>query len=189
MNTTKKVTTKIIHFLFLGIISVSILGCDPDDPQPNGSAIIKWNLTLDGQNFSWQDSYPESSTSASGGSQYILQSNGDGQLSFTNSGSMNGIVINVSKAAMNSTGSFTFNQSNYSTNSMFSLVNMANSTQLSNAYGGSVTLNITTFPSNSVSANGVSSSAIVKGNFSGTIGNATGGNSTVSGSFESIRIQ
>lgn len=189
MKNVKSFINRIFNLALVGIIGVSILSCNPDNPQPSGSTIIKWNLTLDGQNYSWQDSYPESSTSASGGSQYTLQSNGIGQFIFSNSGTMNGIMMTISKSAMNSTGSYTFSQSNYSTNSMFSIMNNTNSTQLNNAYGGNIVLNITTLPSNSVSNNGVSSSALVKGNFSGTIGKATGGTSTISGSFESIRIQ
>lgn len=187
MKNLKSFTKKIFNTAFIGIIGISIISCNPDNPQPSGSTIIKWNLTLDGQNYTWQDSYPESSTSASGGSQYTLQSNGLGQILLSNSGTMNGIMISISKTAMTSTGSYTFNQSNYSSNSMFSIMNNTNNTQLNTAFGGNIVVNITTFPSNSASVNGVSSSALVKGNFSGTIGKATGGTSTISGSFEAIR--
>jgi hypothetical protein len=189
MKNKRKGTIKIFKFLLIGIIGISILGCNPDNPEPNGSVIIKWNMTLDGQNYSWQDTYPESSTSATGSSQFTLQSNGVGQFILSNSQSMNGLTISITKSAMNNAGSYSFNQTNYTTNSSFSIINSANGTIQNNSFGGSVVLNITVFPTNSVSVNGVSTSSLVKGSFSGTIGKSAGGTSTLSGSFESIRTQ
>jgi hypothetical protein len=172
------------------MISSLFLGCNPNNPQPNGTASIKWNMTIDGINYSWQGTYPESSTSASGGSQYILQSGGPGQIILSNSGTGQGISVSISHSNMTGVGSSLFNQSNSSTNSFFSIMDGTNvMNSYSNEYGGSLSLNITTFPSNTVQENGISNSALVKGNFSGTLGKASGGTSTVSGSFESIRIQ
>jgi len=186
--------TKNNFFKILGVMSVLTAtaavfsGCQQNNPQPNGSVTIKWNATINGQNYTWQDTYPEASTNATGGSQYTKSSNG-GQIILANGGDFNALQINMSNPNMTSSGNYTISSANYSTYNSFSVMNGANAqNMLSIAYGGNITINITTFPSNTVSANGVSSNAIVKGNFSGTIGNSSGGTVPISGSFESVRI-
>jgi len=184
----KKYNLNNLKFLFSLIIPIFFfLSCNPDNIQPNGSVLIKWNMTLDGQNYSWQGNYPESSTSASGGSQYVLQSGGPGQLILSNSGTGQGISVSISHSSMTGLGTSIFSQSS-STNNSFNIMSGPNILN-SNQFGGSLTLNITNFPSNTVQQNGISNSAIVEGNFSGTIGKLNGTLSPISGSFESIRIQ
>jgi hypothetical protein len=185
MKTIKNFTSKAT--IFIGLVYIFI-GCQPDDPQPNGSVTIKWNATLNGQNYTWQDTYPEASTNAAGGSQYSKSSNG-GQITLVSGGGFNSFQIIMSNPNMYSTGTYNISSANFSTYNSFSVMDGANAqNMLSIAYGGNVTINITTFPSNTVSANGVSNNAIVKGNFSGTIGKSSGGTVPISGSFESIRL-
>jgi hypothetical protein len=187
--------TKNSFFKILGVISVLTAtavvfsGCQPDNPQPNGSVTIKWNATINGQNYTWQDNYPQSSTNVTGGSQYSKSSNG-GSVQLAKGADMSNLQIVMSSPNMTSTGSFSISSSNYSTFNSFYVLDGANpQNMLSTSYGGNITVNITTFPTNSVSANGVSSNPIVKGNFSGSIGNTSGGTVSISGSFESIRLQ
>ncbi len=167
-------------------------GCQPDNPQPNnnqtnGSVAIKWNATINGQSYAWQGSYPESSTNQTGGSQFSIQSSNIGQLTLNDAS--NGKTITIGKIGMTLNGSYTLSQTNYSSDNTIMILDGANSlNMLSNGYGGSITVNITTFPSNSVSANGVSNNTLVKGNFSGNLGNSSGTLVPVSGSFESVRI-
>lgn len=197
MKRSFKTNITILRILSVSLVLLSLISCNQTNPQPTpaptpapqpGSVLIKWNLIIDGQTHTWQGYYPDCSTAASGGSQYTLQTTGVGQLTFAKS-TAEFFTINIAKPGMSTTGSYTINQANYNSDCMFSIMDLNNSINVNTAYGGSVTVNITTLPSVSVALNGVTSNGNVIGTFSGTIGKSTGGTSTISGSFESIRIQ
>ncbi len=183
MKTYFKNHQKLLFFFLVGLL---FIGCNPKNPEPNVK--IQWNVILDGQNYSWEGIYPESSTSNLGGCQYSLD--GDvGNISMSNTGTSQGLIINLTKSSMNTSGSYDFNQLNYSANSTMTIMNNSNGlTTMSTGFGGNVNLNISTFATNSVSSDGVSISTVLKGSFSGTIGKTSGGTSIITGSFEAIRI-
>ena len=166
----------IILFSITSLLFLS--GCNQNNPQPNNAVTIKWNATIDGQNYSWEDSYP----SSTGSSQYN-STNKTISLSKTSGGN---VAISFGKSTMTQTGTYTFSQSNFSSSSLASI--SINNVTWGNAYGGSLNLTISSFSSQTVTSNTATSANITKGSFSGTIGKSIGGTSSVSGSFEAVRL-
>jgi hypothetical protein len=163
-------------FLLIGITAI-FSGCNPNNPPPNSSTLLQWNVTIGGQNFSWQGDYPNS---MSGGS--ATASGSGAQAAF-------GIVCFDSSPSFMATfalptyglGNFTLNSSNYSATNMMG-INQNGSINYATAWGGSIIVNVTQFPS---AING-----IIKGTFNGTIGKSPalgGGTTTISGSFDVLR--
>lgn len=173
--------------LFIGTM-ISLLGCQPDNPQPNpsGTVLTKWTMTINGQTQSWQGNFPESSNNNTGGSQYTY-SNGNGQLAFVKDPSQAMFTAQIAKSGMNSTGTFTISSTNYSTSNAFFINDFSNGVFLTTQYGGNINVNIQSFPNQTASTD-ISSSTLVKGTFSGTVGSSSGALTNVTGSFESIRI-
>lgn len=198
-----------VKLLSGSLVILNLISCNPNQPQPQptpapapaptpqpSTVLIKWSLIIDGQTYSWQGDYPPP-TSGTGGSTYVLQSSNAGQLVFSKNPN---IAVAISKLGMSATGTYTISQANYNgDNSVFSIQDQSNNLWWNNSFGGSINVNITTFPSNSFIANnnsvsGITNNVKVIGTFSGTIGKNTIGSptittSTISGSFESIRIQ
>jgi hypothetical protein len=163
--------------------------CQQNNTPPNssGSVLIKWSLTINGQTTNWQGNYPESSTNNTGGSLYT-QSGGNGILSFLKDPSQGMFSVQLAKAGMSGTGTYNINSASFDpTANSFSINDFTNGVILTTQYGGNVNVSIQTFPNETVSTS-ISTSTLVKGTFSGTIGSSGGTLSNVSGSFESIRI-
>jgi hypothetical protein len=181
-----------IYFLSISLM-LGISGCQEENPEPNqpqtnpsGSVLTKWSIVINGQTHSWQGNFPESSNTNSGGSTYT-QSGGNGTLTFAKNPSQAMFTSGISKIGMITAGTYTINVNNYdATQSAFYINDLTNSALLSIAYGGSINVTVQTFPNQTASTN-ISSNTLVKGSFSGTIGDANGTLYTVSGSFESIR--
>jgi hypothetical protein len=195
MKNKRKGTIKIFKFLFVGIIGIFTLGCNPDNPEPNGTLTMKYNVTIDGQNYTWQNTYPENTQASGSGSAYFnsnTPSQGIGNIFATNDGGNQLFTININKQNLNGTGNYSFSSSNFNTNSSnftitkYSLPSIA---IYSNQNSGSINLNVTTFPTSTANASNASNSAILKSTFSGTLGNINGGTSNINGSVEVVRIQ
>ncbi len=175
--------------LLLMLLSLLIIfSCQQNNPQPNpsGSVQIKWSLTINGQTSNWQGNYPECATNNTGGSQYT-QSGGSGILSFIKDPNQALFSVQFAKSGMSGTGTYNINSTSFSTANSFSINDFTNGVNLTTQYGGNVNISIQTFPNETISTS-ISTSTLVKGTFSGTVGSSSGTLSNVSGSFESIRI-
>ena len=180
MKNKRKGTIKIFKFLLVGIIGISILGCNPDNPEPNNPSTgtaLQWNVTIDGQTYSWQGSYPNNL----GGGTATAGSNGTSSQPFSIACvGPGGTSLGISLPVYNS-GTYNLNLTNYALSNYIAVV-INGTPNYSTSYGGSVTVNVTQFPSN---VNGV-----IKGNFIGTIGKSPalgGGTTPITGSFDALR--
>jgi hypothetical protein len=184
----KNVLFKIVFNLatFTGV-AVFLLGCQPDNPPPNnnsnnsGSLTLKWNLTIDGQNYSYSVDYPNNSGA---GSLYSISGN-NGQITLAKEYPATEFLM-ISKVGMTNTGNYTLTSSNVGADNSISF-NQDFQMGYSNSYGGSTNVEITSFSPNSVASAGSSGAGLVKGTITGTIGRATGGVANISGSFEALR--
>ena len=167
-----------LFFLLIGITAM-FSGCNPNNPQPNSGTLLQWNVNIGGQNFSWQGDYPNSMSG--------------GTAAATGAGTQTPFSIVCSSPSPSFTagfglplyglGNFNLNSSNYSPTNTLSIIQNGGSINYSTAYGGSVVVNVTQFPS---TING-----IIKGTFNGTIGKSValgGGTTTISGSFDVLRM-
>ena len=166
---------------------ILLLGCQPDNPPPNnsnnnsGTLTLKWNLSIDGQNYSYTVDYPNNSGA---GSIYSISGN-NGQITLAKEYPATE-TLSISKAGMTNIGNYTFTSGNFgSDNSIYFMSNFQ--IGYSNSYGGSTNVEITSFSPNSVASAGSSGAGLVKGTISGTIGRASGGVANISGSFEALR--
>jgi hypothetical protein len=180
MKTVKLKLANLFNTFFLGFGILVISSCNQNNPQPNQPStgtVLQWNVTIGGQNYSWQGSYPDNMTGGSA----LAASNGTSTQPFSIvCGKDGGTFIGISLPVYNS-GSFSLNSSNYAISNYISFTE-SGSPNYSTSYGGSVTVNVTQFPS---SVNGV-----IKGTFSGTIGKSSalgGGTAPISGSFDALR--
>ena len=195
MKNVKSFINRIFNLALVGIIGVSILGCNPDNPQPSGSVTMKYNVTIDGQNYTWQNTYPENTQAAGSGSAYFSSnapSQGIGTIFATNDGGNQLFTINISKQSLNGTGNYSFTSANFnSNNSNFTITryNLPSFTIFSNQNSGNINLNVTTFPTGVATSSGAPNNAILKATFSGTLGNTNGGTSNITGSIEAVRNQ
>jgi hypothetical protein len=177
-NLSRRILILSIQLLVLSVIS----SCNQNNPAPNNPAPssnlnLAWTATINGQNYSWQGSYPNN------------MSSGQASTAFNQSdGSLNIVLVNQTgpktlsiKIPTPGVGTYVISGGTFSNpgtkNIQFMNGGTVSHTTLA---GGSVTLNITEY-SQSVYGS-------VKGNFSGTIGAfPSGGNKTISGSFEAFR--
>lgn len=175
--------------LFLALLGLLFFGCNQNNPQPQPSSqgsTMQWNATIDGQTYSW------SSTFTPG--QYPTNSSNDASSTALNEPintplSFLGVKNdpNDQKAMMISlptftTGTYTCSSANYANNNYvgFSLNGNPN---YSTAWGGSVTVNVTSCPTAIYNA--------VICTFSGTIGRSPslgGGTVSISGSFDAVKM-
>jgi hypothetical protein len=180
MKTVKSKLVRVFNTLFLGFGILVISSCNPDNPQPNnpstGSA-LQWTLNIGGQTYSWQGSYPDNLTGGSA----IGGTNGTSSQPFSIACQKDGGKMLAISLPVYNSGTYTLNSSNYALSNFIAFTE-SGSPNYSTAYGGSVTVSVTQFPS---SVNGV-----IKGTFSGTIGKSSalgGGTTTISGSFDALR--
>jgi hypothetical protein len=179
----KKVKSKlggVINTLFVGLGIFLISSCDPDNPQPNNpgtGTAIQWNINLGGQIYSWQGTYPDN---MSGGSALGATNGSVTPCSIIGTLSTGNKTLAISLPVY-STGNYTLTSSN-SSPSNYIAFSENGSPNFSTQYGGSVNVNVTSFPN---VVNGV-----ISGSFSGTIGKSPttgGGTVTISGSFDVLR--
>jgi hypothetical protein len=180
MKTVKSKLVRVFNTLFLGFGIIVIASCNPDNPQPNNPSTgtaLQWNVTIDGQTYSWQGSYPNNL----GGGTATAGSNGTSSQPFSIACvGPGGTSLGISLPVYNS-GTYNLNSSNYALSNYIAVV-LNGTPNYSTSYGGTVTVNVTQFPSN---VNGV-----IKGNFSGTIGKSPalgGGTTPITGSFDALR--
>jgi hypothetical protein len=151
-----------------------LLSCDQNNPQPN-STVLKWNISIDGQNYSWQGNYP----STTGLSRVWLHNTNNvswGQVKLTKDSCFH---IELNAKNLTHVGS-------YSPVDFYIIpwvVSTSGTEMISSqdCNGTCITLNITDYPQNSNTGN-----RIIKGNFSGTASKPSGQIVNISGSFESI---
>jgi hypothetical protein len=177
MKTIKNLTS--ITATFIGFVFL-FSSCQPNNPQPNptpSGSSLQWTVNVDGQTYSWQGSYPDNMTggSATAATSSIVQCNIVGLLTGSPQRSL------IIALPIYGTGSFVLNQSNYANNNVLGFTENG-ILKYSTGFGGSVNVNITSFPA---AVNGV-----ISGTFSGTIGKSQasgGGTTAISGSFDALR--
>lgn len=195
MKNVKSFTKKIFNLALVGIIGVSFLSCNSNNPQPSGSVTMKYNVTIDGQNYTWQNTYPENTQAAGSGSAYFSSnapSQGIGNIFATNDQQNQLFSINISKQSLSGTGNYSFTSANFnSTSSNFTITRNSLSSYIlyQNQFSGNMNLNVTTFPTGVATSSGAPNNAILKATFSGTLGNTNGGTSNITGSIEAVRNQ
>ena len=174
-------TTK--HILILPLMILLILGSCGKEEEIEPGVTVKWDITIDGQTYSYEDRYTESSNMDECAA--FFQTNGGipeagGQIIISGS---DGITIQIASADLTGTGSYVFNEDSDGHISILHGMNAYSSDV------GSTTVNINTFPLLVWSATENLEGTISKGDFSGTIGDINGVVHNISGSFEAIRVQ
>ena len=163
----------------------SILSCTPDNPPPNpptnNTVSASWQATINGVSYNYSDTYTgEGPTNSQGNNE------GECLYYFPTLRLMKGgpftagdlVLIDITNNVLAlSVGTYNITQ-----NSNFAMSVSVNNTPLGSTYyantNTNVTLNITE------SNQGV---GLIKGNFSGVLGNSTGGTTPVSGQFEAYK--
>jgi hypothetical protein len=183
MKKIKFTATNIFLFLLISAMSFQFSSC-----KKQNEVIVKWDITIDGQTYSYEETLTEDDEFENGVA--ILQTNsginnGGSQLILT---STDGGMITVQFGHINMTedGSYLFNGG---MDGMLSIMHNMNAYADDLGVGASTTLNITTFPTATVSTSDRLQETIVVGNFSGTVGDFNDVLHDISGSFEAIRIQ
>jgi hypothetical protein len=169
------------------------LSCSSDSSDSSGSGgsggspssgTYKWSFKLDGVLYQWQGTLQNPND---GGGNYAAINN-KGVLNLT---ANNDLAVTVQFPNI-LPGPFTFNSSNPSTEG-FSLI-IINSNFTSDSYltslGGTMNVNITSLPSNTLSTNPTNPGKVI-GTFSGTIkkGGSQSIYSITEGKFEVLRVQ
>ena len=180
MKNLKFSTKNILMFLLISMVAFQFSSCKKED-----SVTVKWNITIDGQDYSYEDVFSESGESescialfqtnagiTSGGGQIILSTN-DGLF-----------MIQIASVNLTSEGSYVFDE-----NSDGEISIMHGTNTYTTGLGGSTTVNITSFPLETLGAHDNLESTISIGNFSGTIGDFNGDLHSISGAFEAVRAQ
>lgn len=167
--------------LFIILIGVSFQNCGKSN---SNSVNVSWNMTLDGQSYSAEELFAEgqdinecvsifqtnSGTSGAGG-QIVLSDQGM-------------ITITIQDVNLTNTGTYNFDDMS---DGAFTIMNgMSN---YSTFNGGSVSVNVTSFASQTLGAHTDLQSTLCIGDFSGTIADFNGNLHNVSGSFQSVRAQ
>ena len=167
---------------FLCIIC-QLASCNKDE-EPENTTAVQWNITIDGQNYSYQGTYTEAGDVSD--CPAIFQTNagipeGGGQIILV--GNDNLFTIQIASVDLTTTGSYVFDSDSEGLMSIMHGMNAYTSDE------GSVTVNVTTFPNLVWGATSNLESTIAKGDFSGTVIDAFDTPHTISGSFDAIRVQ
>ena len=170
--------------LFYLLFLIVCFGCNPNNPSPN-SANRQWEVTIDGQNYSWSGTYtpglvPPADNS---GNCNVVNEPQFQPMGFTglsdNGSTTHTLVISLPSYA---TGTYTCSQANYS-NSNFVAFDTNGGVDYSTAWGGSITVVVSECPSDLYETASCT--------FSGTIGrspNLGGGTVSISGSMDAVRM-
>lgn len=186
---------KHFKFIFLLVVALVLNSCVTEpldsslDPTNNNSAspsgIYKWSFKLDGVLYEWSGTLQNP---GNGGGAFTALNN-KGILSLTSNSPL--LAINIQFPSL-STGNFTFNSSNPSTEG-FSFIkqnqNLTSDTFMS-AFGGTMNVNISSLSPITLVANPTNPGKVI-GTFSGTIkkGGSTALYTISEGIFEVARIQ
>ena len=180
MKNTSHLMKRILMLMLLIPIAFQFSSCK----KKEDSVTLKWNITIDGQDYSYEEVFSESGESEScisffqtnagisgAGGQVLLSSN-DGLF-----------TIQIASVNLTSEGTYVFDEN---TDGLMSIMHGVNA--YTTDYG-STTVNITSFPSQTLGAHDNLESTKAKGDFSGTIGDFNGNLHSISGSFEAVRLQ
>ena len=183
MKKTTKIFQKSFFACFIAFMLIQFSSC-----KKQNEVILKWDITIDGQTYSYEETLTEddefengaailqtNSGIANAGSQLILTSTDGGML-----------TIQFGHINMTQEGSYVFNGGMDGT---LSIMQNMNSYADNLGIGASTTLNITTFPTATVSTTDRLQETLVIGDFSGTVGDFNDVLHNISGSFEAIRVQ
>ncbi len=161
-----------------------MLSCTPDNPPPNPPTIntvsASWQATINGVSYNYSDTYNGEGLPTN------LQGNNEGECLYQYPGLrlMKGGPFTAGDLVLidigNNVSALFVGTYNIIQNSDFAMTVSVNNTPLGSTFyaNTNVTLNIT---ENS------QGSGLIKGNFSGVLGNSTGGTIPVSGQFEAYR--
>ncbi len=167
-------------FLLISMIVFQFSSCKKED-----SVTVKWNITLDGQDYSYEDVFSESGESESCIALFQTNSgitNGGGQIILSTNDGL--FMIQIASVNLTNEGTYVFDDNSDGSMSIMHGINTY-TTDL----GGSTTVNITSFPLQTLGAHDNIESTISTGNFSGTTGDFNGDLHTISGAFEAVRAQ
>tara|TARA_B100001115_G_C15824422_1_gene410301 strand:+ start:1178 stop:1717 length:540 start_codon:yes stop_codon:yes gene_type:complete len=169
----------LLPYLF---ITLQLVSCNKDE-VPQNTTSVQWNMSIDGQNYSYEASYTESGDLSD--CPAIFQTNGGipeggGQIILIGD---DGASIQIASVDLTTTGSYVFDSESEGVMSIMHGMNAYTSEE------GSVTVNVTTFPLLVWGATSDLESTIATGDFSGTVMDVFDTPHTISGSFDAIRVQ
>ncbi|MDC1203558.1 hypothetical protein N8017_04260 [Crocinitomicaceae bacterium] len=173
-----------LSFTILAILLISqLVGCGKDD-EPENTALVQWDITIDGTNYSYEGTYTEAGDLT--GCPGIFQTNagipeGGGQVLLVSDDNL--FTIQIASVDLTTTGSHVFDSDSEGLISIMHGMNAYTSDE------GSVTVNITSFPSLVWGVTDDLEATMAKGDFSGTVIDAFDSPHTISGSFDAIRVQ
>jgi hypothetical protein len=173
-----------LSYTILAILLISeLVGCGKDD-EPENTALVQWDITIDGTNYSYQGTYTEAGDLT--GCPGVFQTNagipeGGGQILLVSDDNL--FTIQIASVDLTTTGSYVFDSDSEGLISIMHGMNAYTSDE------GSVTVNISSFPSLVWGVTDDLESTLAKGDFSGTVIDAFDTPHTISGSFDAIRVQ
>lgn len=173
-----------LSYTILAILLISqLVGCGKDD-EPENTALVQWDITIVGTNYSYEGTYTEAGDLT--GCPGIFQTNagipeGGGQVLLVSDDNL--FTIQIASVDLTSTGSYVFDSDSEGLISIMHGMNAYTSDE------GSVTVNITSFPSLVWGVTDDLEATMAKGDFSGTVIDAFDSPHTISGSFDAIRVQ
>ena len=179
MKCLKKLSYTILAILLIA----QLVGCGKDD-EPENTALVQWDITIDGTNYSYEGTYTEAGDLT--GCPGIFQTNagipeGGGQVLLVSDDNL--FTIQIASVDLTTTGSYVFDSDSEGLISIMHGMNAYTSDE------GSVTVNITSFPSLVWGVTDDLEATMAKGDFSGTVIDAFDSPHTISGSFDAIRVQ
>ncbi|MDC3309077.1 hypothetical protein OAV26_02500 [Crocinitomicaceae bacterium] len=172
-------------FTIIAILLVyQLVGCGKDE-EPVNTVTSRWNINIDGANYSYEGTYTEAGdlTNCPG----IFQTNsgipeGGGQILLVSDDNL--FTIQIASVDLTTTGSYVFDSGSQG------VVSILHGMSSYTTFEGSVTVNVTTFPYLVWGVTSDVESTLAKGDFSGTvIDNFDNTPHTISGSFDAIRVQ
>ena len=173
-----------LSYTILAILLISeLVGCGKDD-EPENTALVQWDITIDGTNYSYQGTYTEAGDLT--GCPGVFQTNagipeGGGQILLVSDDNL--FTIQIASVDLTTTGSYVFDSDSEGLISIMHGMNAYTSDE------GNVTVNISSFPSLVWGVTDDLESTLAKGDFSGTVIDAFDTPHTISGSFDAIRVQ
>ena len=173
---------KKIYLITFLLITAQLVSCNKDD-EPQNALAVQWNITIDGQNYSYEGTYTESGDLSD--CPAIFQTNGGipeggGQIILVGD---DGTSMQIASVDLTTTGSYVFDSNSEGVISIMRGMNAYTSEE------GNVTVNVTTFPNLVWGATSNLESTLAKGDFSGTVIDVFDAPHTISGTFDAIRVQ
>jgi hypothetical protein len=179
MKNVKSFKRKFLNLALVGIVAISFLSCNQNNPQPNPQNVtVQWTATIGGQTYSWQGSYPDNHGTTGDATTAINPSDGTLNIVLTNQTGPKSLTIKLPNANI---GTSVISGGSASNPNALA-VSFSNGPSVSHTTlaGGQVSVNLTEYSSSVYGS--------VKGTFSGTIGVFPGGGTVpISGSFQAVR--